>query len=150
MTLRDQTTKAMASEPNGQRRAAGARDDDAVRAATLVELRRLERLFGEFEWPERRAFMQARKRAHAHALEVLGGGPGEERQTALLVAATDLFVALKVELAAAPGEAARLVERLAENRTCQGGAEVARAAGRAPERRRRGAARDGDGLRAAA
>jgi signal transduction histidine kinase len=89
----------MATEPNGRhpsatatRRAVARRPPSSGAAAGL---RRLERLFGQCEWPDRDAFAGACKRARRHALEVLESGSGEhEQDTALLVAAADLFRSL--------------------------------------------------------
>lgn len=86
----------------------------STHAAALADLRRLERLFAGFEWPEQRAFVRARKRARERALEVLeGGGSGADvARTALLVAAAELFGSMRVELAARPKDAARLADEL--------------------------------------
>src|SRR5439155_1118102 len=99
----------------------------------LVNLRPLEHLFGDCEWPERGLFLQARRRAREHALEVLDGGSGEgEVHTALLVAATELFSALGAARAVFPRQAAHLVERL-EDGVGLSRAELAREVLRVPE-----------------
>jgi signal transduction histidine kinase len=107
----------MTSEPNG--RTANATKTAAKKtphAQALADLRRLERVFAAYEWQDRSLFTRARKRARACALEVLerGGAGAEETRTALLIAATELFGAMRVELAAAPQEAARLARELEE------------------------------------
>jgi signal transduction histidine kinase len=79
----------------------------------VAALRQLERLFADVQWPERRVFVAARKRARERALEALEGGSRvDDIPTALLIAAAELFGAMRVELAARPQEAARLVSRL--------------------------------------
>jgi signal transduction histidine kinase len=85
-------------------------------AAALADVRRLERVFAGCEWPEGRALARAQKRARARALEALEGGASgaDAARTTLLVAAAELFGAMRVELAAAPEEAARLVQQLVE------------------------------------
>ena len=81
----------------------------------VADLRRLERLFDDFDWPDRRAFVRTRKRVHERALGVLEACSGEEQaHTALLLVAIELFTALKVELASSPYQAARLVQRLVD------------------------------------
>src|ERR1700730_18116031 len=125
----------MASGRKGNGRvAAKAPDQTSTHAAALVELRRLERLFEDCEWPQRRVFVGARKRASERALEALdaaGSGPGATR-TALLVDAAELLGALRVELAACPQDAARLVERI-EDVTGLSRITLARELLRAPE-----------------
>src|SRR4051794_33488708 len=80
----------------------------AKRGGTMkvpADLRRLEQLFEDCAWPERRAFTRARKRARRHALDLLVIGPAEgPTHAALLVAAADLIGALRIELAASPSE----------------------------------------------
>jgi signal transduction histidine kinase len=87
----------MATEPNGRQATAtrGAPDTRSASLAAPAGLRRLERLFGQCEWPERGVFLAARKRARRHALEALERSSGErEQQTALLAAAAELFRSL--------------------------------------------------------
>jgi len=105
----------MASQPTGQKDVPGKTSGEtSAHAAALVDLRRVERLFADREWPERRVFERARKRARERALELLeGGGSGADgRRMALLAAAAHLFGALGVELAASVRDAARLAEQL--------------------------------------
>jgi signal transduction histidine kinase len=68
-------------------------------------------VFGDHEWADPRVFVQARKRARARALEVLDrGAPGADRsRTAVLIAASELFGAMRTELAASPDDALRIV-----------------------------------------
>jgi signal transduction histidine kinase len=83
-------------------------------AAALADVRQLERVFSSWSRPERRILGRARKRAKARALEVLegeAGGPAAAN-TALLVAAAEMFGALRTELAAHPRDAARLARQL--------------------------------------
>jgi signal transduction histidine kinase len=84
------------------------------RRAALLDLRRLEGLFADVEWPERRAFMRARKLARERALEVLdrSGSGADGSRAALLIAASELFGAMRTELAASPQDALRLAEGL--------------------------------------
>jgi signal transduction histidine kinase len=86
---------------------------DARRAA-LLDLRQLERLFADNEWSDARVFMRARKRARAHALDVLDrtGCDADGGQTALLIAAAELFGAMRDELAASSQDAARIAHQL--------------------------------------
>jgi signal transduction histidine kinase len=58
--------------------------------------------------------MRARKQARARALEVLeqGGSRSDGTRTALLIAASDLFGAMRTELAASPQDALRLAQQL--------------------------------------
>jgi signal transduction histidine kinase len=108
-------TTEMASQANGHNGASSSGPDGSgAHTRALVKLHRLERLFEGREWPERRAFVRACDEARRRALEVLeGGDPGTDAtRTALLVAAAELFGALRVELAASPREAAHLAQRL--------------------------------------
>jgi signal transduction histidine kinase len=105
----------MASQPNGHNGVSSKTSEtENTHARTLVRLGRLERLFNDCEWPRRRVFVQARKRARERALEVLDGGDSgtDATRTALLVAAAELFGAMRVELGASPREAARLAQQL--------------------------------------
>jgi signal transduction histidine kinase len=77
-------------------------------------LRGLESLFDDLDWPDRRAFVRARKRAHERGVQVLQAGPGDDVSTALLLVAIELFTALRLELADLPHQAAVLVQRLAD------------------------------------
>ncbi len=113
--------KKNGEKPNCTRSGAGEAAPDGASAAaaqdaTLVELRRLERLLAEREWPDRKAFAAARKRARERGLEALdaaSGGPGAEAsRAALLIAVVDFFGAMRLELAAHPERTAELVSRL--------------------------------------
>jgi signal transduction histidine kinase len=111
------TQLKMPNNPNAPRGvAAKAPVDAASQSATLGDLRRLERVFADCEWPERRVFVRARKRARARALEVLehGGQGAEGNRAALLIAAAELFGAMRAELAASPQDAARLATAFEE------------------------------------
>src|SRR5438128_2417303 len=85
-----------------------------AREALPGELRQLERLFADCGWPDRREFVQARKRARARALDVLEGSSSgvDSSRIALLVAAAELFVAFRMALPASVQEAACLVQQL--------------------------------------
>jgi signal transduction histidine kinase len=105
----------MASQSNGRNGVSTKTPRKAdAHAAALADVRRLERVFADCEWPERRVFLRARKRARARALEALeGAGSGADAtRTALLVAAAELFGAMKVELVASPLDAGRLAQQL--------------------------------------
>lgn len=81
--------------------------------AALVQLRRLERVFADCRWPEHRAFVRARKRARERAVETLqSGSDADVTPTALLIAAAELFGAVRVERAASLQDAARLAQEL--------------------------------------
>jgi signal transduction histidine kinase len=92
---------------------ASGRGETQVRALP-AELRRLERLFDEIDWPDRRAFLKARRHARKRALETLGvdGAGDAAMRTALLIASAELFARMRSELTAAPREAARLADQL--------------------------------------
>lgn len=101
----------MASRSNGHD---GVQGSAERHAAAQAELRRLERVFAGCDWLERRALMRARKRARARALEALeGAGAGADAtRTALLVAACELFGAMRAELVASVQDTARLARQL--------------------------------------
>jgi signal transduction histidine kinase len=114
---RDPSGTKLRRESNGHKGVPGKMPRTVgARAAVPAELRQLERLFADCTWPERRAFVRARKRARERAVDVLeGSGSGSDAsRTALLVAATELFVALKMEPSASLEEAARLAQQLEE------------------------------------
>src|SRR6516165_8069059 len=93
-----------------------ARHQTRAPALTSSGIRRLERAFASCEWRDERLFARVRKRASARALQVLEhGGTGVDRgRTALLIAAAEMFGALRVELAARPRDAARMVDAFEE------------------------------------
>jgi signal transduction histidine kinase len=99
--------------------------------AAVARLRRLESLFGDFDWADRRAFVRARKRAHERGVQVLQAGPGGDVSAALLLVAIELFTALRLELADQPVRAADLVQRLADAGVSR--VALAKAVLRAPE-----------------
>ncbi len=116
----------MASEPNVQKRApAGARaksaasssereDGTSAQESLRADLRRLEHLFAEVEWPDRKQLVKARKRARERALDVVENTEpsADVRRVALVVAAVELLAGLQEPLAAAPEQAASLMERI--------------------------------------
>jgi len=116
VTARYPIETKMASQPNGHNGVSKTLGKGNGHASALVDLRRLERVFADCEWPERRVFVRARKRARARAVEVLeGGGSGADGgRTALLIAAAELFGAMRVELSASPQDAAHLARQLAD------------------------------------
>jgi signal transduction histidine kinase len=107
----------MASEPNGHKDVSAKTPElKKTHAMVLTDLRRLESLFADCEWPERRTFVRTRKRARERALQVLegSGSDADARRTALLVAAAELFGGLNVKLATSPQDAGRLAQQLEE------------------------------------
>jgi signal transduction histidine kinase len=108
---------SVSSQSNGGKDASvSARPEARPPAPTLTSVRRLERAFASCEWRDQRLFVRVRKRASARALQVLEhDGTGlDGRRTALLIAAAEMFGALRVELAASPRDAARLVDAFEE------------------------------------
>jgi len=90
-------------------------DSGETRVRALpAELRRLERLFDEVDWPDRRAFLKGRRHARKRALETLSvdAGGADAMRTALLVASAELFARMRCELTAAPQAAARLADQI--------------------------------------
>ena len=79
-----------------------------------AELRRLERLFDEVDWPERRRFLQVRRGARKRALEVGSGGAAsvDSQRTTVLVASAAMIVGMRAELMAHPRHLARLGEQI--------------------------------------
>jgi signal transduction histidine kinase len=124
----------MAPQSNLQSAASRTRrSNTGTHTTARVDLRRLERVFESREWPERRVFLRARKRARALAMDVLGRGfAADGDQTALLVAAAELFGAMRDELVVSPQDAARLAHQL-ENATGLSRIALAREVLRSPE-----------------
>jgi signal transduction histidine kinase len=107
------STKMPAKSSTRSRRGPVGESAGDRRRAVLKDLRQIERLFGENEWPDRRAFLRARKHASGRALEALDrGGGAEAGRVALLIAASEMFGAMRTELAASPEAAVRLVRQL--------------------------------------
>jgi signal transduction histidine kinase len=104
-----------ANQASTNKGASRRRRETHVRGAP-ADLRRLERLFDDVDWPERRAFLRARRNARQRALEVIeAGGPAADvLRTSLLVASAELFGSMRSELAASPHDAARLARRIEE------------------------------------
>jgi signal transduction histidine kinase len=105
----------MASERKGHRAVeVGTPVDLAGQGEMVGPLRRLERIFADCPWPQRRLFLDARRRARERALATYeaGGSTREERQPALVQAAAELFGALRIQLAGAPLDAARVAAEL--------------------------------------
>jgi signal transduction histidine kinase len=89
---------------------------EAPPRAFASEYRRLERIFSEREWVDRRALTRARRsaRERAHAtLESELGGPDRAR-VALRLAAAELLGSVGGELADAPDEAAAIIGEIQE------------------------------------
>ncbi|MCW2970766.1 MAG: histidine kinase [Solirubrobacterales bacterium] len=105
----------MATQSNLQRGSSRARGNGAAaNSAARFDLRRLERVFESCDWLERRTFLRARRRARAHALEMLdrNGSDANTTQTALLVAAAEFLGDVRSELTASPQDAAHLADEL--------------------------------------
>jgi signal transduction histidine kinase len=96
-------------KPSGNRQ-----PDEGAHPRVRAGLHELEQVFGGHQWADRRAFLRARRRARARALQLTtpGGTSANGDQTALLVAAAELFSAMRGELAACPQEGARLAHEL--------------------------------------
>jgi signal transduction histidine kinase len=107
-------SKTMASQATAKKAAAPRSRGESVLRALPAEQRRLERLFDGVEWPDRRKFMRIRRVARKRALEALAGGgaSGDAERTALLVAAAELIVGMRVELSERPQDAIRLGEQI--------------------------------------
>jgi signal transduction histidine kinase len=106
------STKTQSSKATRSRGQAAADPSVGGKRTALQELRRLEDLFAREEWLETRTFARARKHARARALEVLerGGSGRDVGRTALLMEASELFGAIRTEVAASPHDAARLAQ----------------------------------------
>jgi signal transduction histidine kinase len=104
----------MASQTTAKKHAPSRPRSAAPARAVPSALRRLERLFDEIDWPDRRAFLLTRRLARKHALEALavGGDGADATSTWLLVAAVELFVGVGDQLAERSAEAARLGEQV--------------------------------------
>jgi len=73
-----------------------------------AQLRRLERVFEQLDWPDRRTFLKARRQARRRAIEALKGeAGGDASHTALLVAAAELFAQTRDELTLVDGSTLR-------------------------------------------
>jgi signal transduction histidine kinase len=104
----------MASQTTAKKQVSSRRRGETVVRAVPAELRRLERLFDEIDWPDRRAFLRTRRLARARALETLsaGGKNADAARTMLLVASAELIVGMRAELARRPADAIRLGEQI--------------------------------------
>ena len=103
----------MASPPVAKTATSDPRGGMQTRALP-ADLRQLERLFDEVDWPDRRAFLKARRAARKRAVRTLNGarsGP-DALGMGLLVAAAELFTGMRAELMASPEDAARLAGRI--------------------------------------
>jgi signal transduction histidine kinase len=120
-------TRAHATKPTSRPR-------DPSRRAFAGEFRRLERIFSEREWNDRRALTRARRSARERAqatLESDVGGPDRTR-VALRLAAAELLGSVGGELADAPEEAAAVIAEVQD--VLDGdGSELALEVLRAPE-----------------
>src|SRR2546430_14481861 len=78
MTTREQTKPIMSRQANGQMERARPTAAKNGKAGGGLEpaLRRIERLFGGYDWPQRATHLEARKRARARAPDV---GDGAEK-----------------------------------------------------------------------
>jgi signal transduction histidine kinase len=105
----------MANQLTATKKAVSPRSrGESVLRALPDDYRRLERPFDEVAWPDRRKFMRIRRIARKRALEVLAGAGASDDagRTALLVAATELIVGMRAELAERPEDAAWLGEKI--------------------------------------
>jgi signal transduction histidine kinase len=107
-------TKTMANHVTAKKVAAPRSRGESVLRALPSEHRRLERLFDEVAWPDRRKFMRIRRIARKRALEALAGGGASDDagRTALLVAATEMIVGMRAELSERPEDASWLGEQI--------------------------------------
>ena len=135
MTTREQTKPIMSRQANGQMERARptAPKNGKTGGGLEPSLRRIERLFGGYDWPQRATYLEARKRARARALDVADGAESEQEQvTGLLVAAAELFRALSDPLAQTPDNGVRVGDDL-ERLLGVSRLELAREVLRAPE-----------------
>jgi len=104
----------MSSRTTAKKTVSPRRRGETVVRALPAELRRLERLFDEVDWPDRQAFVRMRRVARKRALETLhlDRASVDANRTALLVAAAELIVAMRAELSQRPGDARRLGEQI--------------------------------------
>jgi signal transduction histidine kinase len=104
----------MASQATAKKAAAPRSRGERVLRALPKEQRRLELLFDEIDWPDRRAFMRVRRIARARALEALAGGgtSDDAERTAILVAAAEMIIGMRAELAGRREDVSRLGERI--------------------------------------
>ena len=107
-------SKTMANQVTAKKAAAPRSRGESVLRALPSEHRRLERLFDEVAWPDRRKFMRIRMIARKRALEALAGGGASDDagRTALLVAATEMIVGMRVDLCERPEDATWLGEQI--------------------------------------
>jgi signal transduction histidine kinase len=107
-------SKPMASQATAKKAAAPRSRGESVLRALPKEQRRLERLFDEVDWPDRRAFMRVRRIARTRALEALAGGGASDdaERTAVLVAAAEMIVGMRAELAERREDVSRLGEEI--------------------------------------
>src|SRR6185312_4409675 len=95
------------------KKARSAHEQETVVRALPTELRKLERLFDEAGWPDRRAFLKVRREARKRALDTLGdGSSSDSRRTAVLVASAAVIIGMREELLARPSDLARLAEQI--------------------------------------
>lgn len=103
------------------------------RAFVPADMRRLEQLLAQHAWPEHSAFVRARKQARRRVLDVLETESSQDvARTALLVACTELLVALHLEGGVSAQEAAELADAV-ESTTGISAIAIARELLRAPE-----------------
>jgi signal transduction histidine kinase len=80
-----------------------------------AQMRRLERIFEQLDWPDRRAFLKVRRQARRRAIEALKGEAGDDgSHTALLVAAAELFAEASDRPTVVDGDADGLADSLEE------------------------------------
>lgn len=106
------TTVSRTRPDNG---ASASRRRDPSRRSARADLDRLERLFADLEWSDRRAFQLARRSARARAMEILAEHTRDSEHTALLIASASLFGGLRADLAKFPARAADLAQQIEEH-----------------------------------
>src|SRR5437763_5250326 len=114
-TMPSKESRAERVSTKTREKARPARDGRAhaaeKRAFVPADMRRLEQLLAQHAWPEHSAFVRARKQARRRVLDVLETESSQDvARTALLVACTELLVALHLEGGVSAQEAAELAD----------------------------------------
>src|SRR5438270_207436 len=89
---------------------------DAPARAFAAELRRLEQVFSERDWPDRRMLTRARRSARERAQATLDGDLGglDRARVALRLAAAGLLASVGGELADTPEEVVKVITEVDE------------------------------------
>jgi signal transduction histidine kinase len=102
------TTASPSSPKSGLK---GRNENDA--RPLPAQMRRLERVFEELDWPDRRTFLKVRRQARRRAIEALKGEARDDAShTALLIAAAELFAGVSDGLTLVDGDADSLADTL--------------------------------------